>query len=65
MYLACQNTTEYLEFSICNPNWTDTDEAPMLFDESTEKFVMVSVVILFGFIFVAGLIGNALVVIGK
>lgn len=65
MYQACQNTTDYLEFSICNPNWTDTNDAPALFDENTERFVQISVVILFGFIFVAGLIGNALVVIGK
>jgi hypothetical protein len=34
-----------------------------IFDEDLEKLVSMTVFLLFGFIFVAGLIGNALVVI--
>lgn len=54
-----------MDLDFCNPNLTDIDEGVPLFDENMEKIVTISVVILFGFIFVAGLIGNALVVIGK
>lgn len=41
MYSACQNTTEFMDFAICNPNLTDSDETPQLFDEATEKFVII------------------------
>ena len=70
MYPSCDNLTDIVrELSICNPaknNASDPafDEGP-IFDEDLEKIVSLTVFILFGFIFVAGLIGNALVVIGE
>lgn len=67
MYPSCENLTEAARaLSICNPNQlNDTDYDQPLFDEDLEKIVSMTVFLLFGFIFVAGLIGNALVVIGE
>jgi 7 transmembrane receptor (rhodopsin family) len=67
MYASCENLTETARaLSICDPtrqNETEPDQAP--FDEDLERMVSLIVFVLFGFIFVAGLIGNALVVIGE
>lgn len=66
MYPACLNITDALDINLCiNTSTIDEDEMSPLFDENMEKIVSTTVVILFGFIFVAGLIGNALVVIGN
>lgn len=67
MYPSCENLTEAArELSICNPSrLNDTEFEQPLFDEDLEKIVSMTVFVLFGFIFVAGLIGNALVVIGE
>lgn len=68
MYPSCENLTDSArELSICDPNKlneTELDDLP-LFDEDLERMVSLTVFVLFGFIFVAGLIGNALVVIGE
>jgi hypothetical protein len=69
MYPLCENLTESArESSLCDSsrafNGTEDVEEP-LFDEDLEKLVSLTVFVLFGFIFFAGLIGNALVVIGK
>lgn len=68
MYPSCENLTDSArELSICDPsrlNDTELDDLP-LFDEDLERMVSLTVFVLFGFIFVAGLIGNALVVIGE
>lgn len=67
MYPSCENFTDGArELSICDPikrNETELDQP--LFDEDLERLVSLTVFVLFGFIFVAGLIGNALVVIGE
>lgn len=67
MYPSCENLTELAQgLSICDPrllNETDVDVDQPIFDEDLEKLVSMTVFLLFGFIFVAGLIGNALVVI--
>lgn len=65
MYPSCENLTELAQsLSICDPgNDTDMDVDQPIFDEDLEKLVSMTVFVLFGFIFVAGLIGNALVVI--
>jgi hypothetical protein len=67
MYPSCENLTQSAqELSICDPgrvNETDIDVDQPIFDEDLEKLVSMTVFLLFGFIFVAGLIGNALVVI--
>lgn len=67
MYPSCENLTESARaLSICNPSQpNETDYEQPLFDEDLEKIVSMTVFLLFGFIFVAGLIGNALVVIGE
>lgn len=69
MYPSCENLTDTRELSICSTakiNETDLNfDDPPLFDEDLERIVSLTVFILFGFIFVAGLIGNALVVIGE
>lgn len=63
MYPSCENLTQ-TGLSICGvQNETDTDPDIPIFDEDLEKIVSMTVFVLFGFIFVAGLIGNALVVI--
>lgn len=67
MYPSCENFTDSMrELSICDPTKPNdtTTEAP-LFDEDLERIVSLTVFVLFGLIFVSGLIGNALVVIGK
>lgn len=65
MYPSCENLTESArELSICDLGiLNDTDVDQPIFDEDLEKIVSMTVFVLFGFIFVAGLIGNALVVI--
>ena len=67
MYPSCENLTQSAqELSICDLgrlNETDADVDQPIFDEDLEKIVSMTVFVLFGFIFVAGLIGNALVVI--
>lgn len=65
MYPSCENLTEAAQsLSICaRINETELDDEQPLFDEDLERIVQMTVFILFGFIFVAGLIGNALVVI--
>lgn len=67
MYPSCENLTESAQgLSICDPDrLNDTDDMfdQPIFDEDLEKLVSMTVFLLFGFIFVAGLIGNALVVI--
>jgi len=66
MYPSCENLTESMrELSICAPIKINGTEEPPPFDEELERIVSLTVFVLFGFIFVAGLIGNALVVIGK
>lgn len=67
MYPSCDNLTDSArELSICNPaRQNETEIDVPLFDEDLEKIVSMTVFLLFGFIFVAGLIGNALVVIGE
>lgn len=67
MYPSCENLTDSArELSICNPlKQNETELEAPLFDEDLEKIVSMTVFVLFGFIFVAGLIGNALVVIGE
>lgn len=68
MYPSCENLTDSArELSICDPsrlNETELEDLP-LFDEDLERMVSLTVFVLFGFIFFAGLIGNALVVIGE
>lgn len=64
MYPSCANLTDPHEFSICDPTRNETEPEP-IFDEDLEKIVSMTVFVLFGIIFVVGLIGNALVVIGK
>lgn len=66
-YPSCENLTDSArELSICDPSrLNDTDLDQPLFDEDLERIVSMTVFVLFGFIFVAGLIGNALVVIGE
>lgn len=66
MYSSCENVTESQTLSICGRllNETEIDDEQPLFDENLERIVQMTVFVLFGFIFVAGLIGNALVVIG-
>jgi hypothetical protein len=64
MYPSCENITDSAKLSICGPQ-NDTEIDMPLFDEDLERIVQLTVFILFGFIFVAGLIGNALVVIGE
>lgn len=66
-YPSCKNFTDSArELSICDPNrLNDTELEQPLFDEDLERIVSLTVFVLFGFIFVAGLIGNALVVIGE
>ncbi|CRL02286.1 CLUMA_CG015406, isoform A [Clunio marinus] len=65
MYPSCDNFTDAArELSICNPSkLNETELEQPLFDEDLERIVSLTVFVLFGFIFVAGLIGNALVVI--
>lgn len=68
MYPSCENLTESAqELSFCDPNRLNrtVDLEEPLFDEDLERMVSLTVFVLFGFIFVAGLIGNALVVIGE
>jgi hypothetical protein len=63
MYPSCENLTQ-TDLSICGlQNDNDTEVDTPIFDEDLEKIVSMTVFVLFGFIFVAGLIGNALVVI--
>lgn len=65
-YPSCGNLTDGADLKICDPNRNnDTDLDQPLFDEDLERIVSLTVFVLFGFIFVAGLIGNALVVIGE
>lgn len=64
MYPSCDNITDSAKLSLCGPQ-NDTEIDMPLFDEDLERIVQLTVFILFGFIFVAGLIGNALVVIGE
>jgi hypothetical protein len=65
MYPSCENLTQTGEkLGICGLlNETEVDVDQPIFDEDLEKIVSMTVFVLFGFIFVAGLIGNALVVI--
>lgn len=67
MYPSCDNLTESAgDLMMCNPGFlNETDLDKPLFDEDLERIVSLTVFVLFGFIFVAGLIGNALVVIGE
>jgi hypothetical protein len=64
MYPSCVNISESHELRMCDPTKTNETETPV-FDEDLEKIVSMTVFVLFGIIFVVGLIGNALVVIGE
>lgn len=64
MYPSCLNLTD-AQYSICDPTKNNETEPEPIFDEDLEKIVSMTVFVLFGIIFVVGLIGNALVVIGK
>lgn len=64
MYPSCLNLTEANQLSICDPTKQNETDPEPIFDENLEKIVSMSVFVLFGIIFVVGLIGNALVVIG-
>lgn len=65
MYPSCLNITDSHEFSICETAKQNETEPEPIFDENLERIVSMTVFVLFGIIFVVGLIGNALVVIGK
>jgi hypothetical protein len=66
MYPSCLNITDSHELSICEAakQLNETEPEPV-FDENLERIVSMTVFVLFGIIFVVGLIGNALVVIGE
>lgn len=66
MYPSCVNLTgSAKELDICNLiEFNETHNRPLL-DENLEHIVRNTVFVLFAFIFVAGLIGNALVIIGE
>lgn len=64
MYSACANLSDPHELSICDPTRNNDTDTPV-FDEDLERIVSMTVFVLFGIIFVVGLIGNALVVIGE
>jgi 7 transmembrane receptor (rhodopsin family) len=65
MYPSCLNLSNAHEISLCNDdtldNGTSNSDAP--FDENLEKLISKVVFVLFGIIFIVGLIGNLLVVI--
>lgn len=62
MYSSCLNLTNAAEIPFCaDDNSTETFEEP--FDENLEKIISRVVFVLFGIIFIVGLIGNLLVVI--
>lgn len=64
MYDSCMNQTNGLQLAICE-NVTGEFEDEPIFDEELQRFVSLSVFVLFGLIGIAGLVGNALVVLGK
>lgn len=65
MFPSCLNLSNAHEISLCRDdaldNATEIGEAP--FDENVEKIIQKVVFVLFGIIFIVGLIGNLLVVI--
>jgi hypothetical protein len=64
MYESCINGTNGMILSICD-NITIEDEEEPIFDEELQRFVSLTVFILFGLIGMIGLVGNALVVLGE
>lgn len=65
MFPSCLNLSNAHEISLCKDDSLSNDtgnvEAP--FDENAEKIISQVVFVLFGIIFIVGLIGNLLVVI--
>lgn len=61
MYPSCLNLTHPNEIGFCTDNTTEAVDAP--FDENVERMISRVVFVLFGIIFIVGLIGNLLVVI--
>lgn len=65
MYPSCLNLTNSNEIGFCtgggDDNKTEAFDAP--FDENVERMISRVVFVLFGIIFIVGLIGNLLVVI--
>lgn len=64
MYPSCMNTTDemLLKLSICQDVNVTKD---FYIDEHLLKIVPTSVIVLFGLVGVAGILGNTMVIIGK
>lgn len=58
-------TELYPKLIVGNISYEGNSTMAPLFDEDMERIISISVFVLFGIIGVAGLVGNALVVLGK
>jgi allatostatin receptor len=63
MYPSCLNLTNANEIGFCTGGDDNSTEADAPFDENLERIISRVVFVLFGIIFIVGLIGNLLVVI--
>lgn len=63
MFPSCLNLSNAHEISLCKDDDLSTNETEAPFDENVEKIISHTVFVLFGIIFIVGLIGNLLVVV--